>query len=1053
MVAINTNIASLLAQNNTRQVNNELEKAMERLSSGLRINSAGDDAAGLAISSRMEAQVRGLQAAIKNANDGISVTQVAEGAMEEVGNILQRMRELAVQAANDSNSDADRAYLQAEVSQLAEEITRISSTTQFNGQNILDGSYTDKYFQIGANASQNVGLSIANLAADSLGIGTSSTTTSTTTTTSTAVTEEVARLEFAFDDTYSFKLTDRDTGLNYQIQPDAFASIASADTSTTFDTITITDHGLRTGDVLNITGMAAISGTMYAIKIDEDTISIASSEGNAINGTVVDIVAQTAPAITAAALTLNLEDSQSVRDFEDRINIGLKESAVNTSVTGYSSSDSASLIAAAAAATIDLTSVDSDNFKFSLTVDGVSKDIDFLNRALSAAATDNAATFTEIVTGMRNQIQTEFDDSISVTNSSGVFTIEDAQGRSLSIEQGAGNGFFFGTDEQNNGSVDTTANTQNNLSVAFDGSDLVISHASAGGVDLTNYTAAASTTYNVFSASEGSTSALTEPVVLTNQTAGVSTSASVKGNISESKIALNFSNTYGYAANDAGTADSFLTATYAFSLTDGNGNVYASFTGANALDVQRLNNTDVEIKAAVEALILTTALADTLITKDEFSVDYTGGVLTISNSLGRHLAIEHFSSNYGKVVVSKLDGLEGTEELSSKQAHTSEIRLTRGYGASSLTALTAGLLLKIDGVGSISADIKGAFAGTNQTGWAQAGLIETAIQTSSITGADVNIRVAYDSTTDEFVIQDILGRSLEMTGLTTSEDAGQIFETTAVAGQSNRFNSVDTSTDAVRGTMTEASSVKLSFSQSTLTSTGFNLNGVTLSATTHNFGTTDFSGSTLETNLNSLMTTLNGAYDGQPFSYSMDEDNRALTITHAYGGEMKVDTLVTGNADLTISAEVLAGVGDDATVALYETLTSASVEGDGTVDGVATATTSSSSTSVSSTTGISQISIATQEGANSALASIDSALETVLNERSMLGALENRLDHTINNLSNIATNTSAAKGRVMDADFAAETANLTKNQILSQAATSMLAQANQSKQSILALLQ
>ena len=141
MVSVNANIASLLAQNNTRQVNNELEKAMERLSSGLRINSAGDDAAGLAIASRMEAQVRGLQAAIKNANDGISVVQTAEGAMEEVGNILQRMRELAVQASNDSNSDADRAYLQDEVAQLAEEITRISQTTQFNGQNILDGSY------------------------------------------------------------------------------------------------------------------------------------------------------------------------------------------------------------------------------------------------------------------------------------------------------------------------------------------------------------------------------------------------------------------------------------------------------------------------------------------------------------------------------------------------------------------------------------------------------------------------------------------------------------------------------------------------------------------------------------------------------------------------------------------------------------------------------------------------------------------------------------------------------------------------------------------------
>ena len=241
MVAINTNIASLLAQNNTRQVNNELEKAMERLSSGLRINSAGDDAAGLAIASRMEAQVRGLQAAIKNANDGISVVQTAEGAMEEVGNILQRMRELAVQASNDSNSDADRAYLQDEVAQLAEEITRISQTTQFNGQNILDGSYTDKYFQIGANASQNVGLSIASVAADSLGIGTtvSSFPTSTTKTTTTVATEEIARVNFAFDDTYSFKLTDRDTGLNYQIAGDPL-TITTGDIKSNIDAMTNT---------------------------------------------------------------------------------------------------------------------------------------------------------------------------------------------------------------------------------------------------------------------------------------------------------------------------------------------------------------------------------------------------------------------------------------------------------------------------------------------------------------------------------------------------------------------------------------------------------------------------------------------------------------------------------------------------------------------------------------------------------------------------------------------------------------------------------------------
>ena len=171
MVAINTNIASLLAQESSRKVNNELEKAMERLSSGLRINSAGDDAAGLAIASRMEAQVRGLQAAIKNASDGISLTQVAEGAMEEISNILHRMRELAIQSANDSNSYDERTFLQAEVQQLADEISRIAQTTQFNGVNVLDGTYQDRYFQIGANANQNVGISIGDLGSAALGLG------------------------------------------------------------------------------------------------------------------------------------------------------------------------------------------------------------------------------------------------------------------------------------------------------------------------------------------------------------------------------------------------------------------------------------------------------------------------------------------------------------------------------------------------------------------------------------------------------------------------------------------------------------------------------------------------------------------------------------------------------------------------------------------------------------------------------------------------------------------------------------------------------------------
>ena len=161
MTVINTNVAASITANALTKNERAMSQAMERLSTGQRINSASDDAAGLAIASRMTSQINGLNMAVRNANDAISMVQTADGALVEVEGMLQRMRELAVQASNDSNSDADRAYLQDEVAQLAEEITRISQTTQFNGQNILDGSYTDKYFQIGANASQNVGLSLS----------------------------------------------------------------------------------------------------------------------------------------------------------------------------------------------------------------------------------------------------------------------------------------------------------------------------------------------------------------------------------------------------------------------------------------------------------------------------------------------------------------------------------------------------------------------------------------------------------------------------------------------------------------------------------------------------------------------------------------------------------------------------------------------------------------------------------------------------------------------------------------------------------------------------
>lgn len=168
-LSVNTNTASLTVQKNLNKASDALSTSMTRLSSGLKINSAKDDAAGLQISNRLTSQINGLSVAVKNANDGISIAQTAEGAMQESTNILQRMRELALQSANGSNSSEDRTSLQSEYSQLTSELTRISTTTTFGGRNLLDGSFGSTAFQIGANANETINVTLGDISANKIG--------------------------------------------------------------------------------------------------------------------------------------------------------------------------------------------------------------------------------------------------------------------------------------------------------------------------------------------------------------------------------------------------------------------------------------------------------------------------------------------------------------------------------------------------------------------------------------------------------------------------------------------------------------------------------------------------------------------------------------------------------------------------------------------------------------------------------------------------------------------------------------------------------------------
>jgi len=246
-LTINTNVPSLNAQRNLGKSQNDLSRSMQRLSSGLRINSAKDDAAGLAISDRMTSQIRGLNQAARNSNDGISLAQTAEGALQETTNILQRMRELSIQSANDTNSASDRASLQAEVNQLQQEMTRIASSTSFNGRNVLDGTLNNAQFQVGANANETISFSIPSAKAAQLGNHILESTNDTATSIEAATTAS----------------SDTSAGNNVTVQTLSIFGPESSATSTV--TVNLNDSAAAIADAINVkstdTGVSAEART------------------------------------------------------------------------------------------------------------------------------------------------------------------------------------------------------------------------------------------------------------------------------------------------------------------------------------------------------------------------------------------------------------------------------------------------------------------------------------------------------------------------------------------------------------------------------------------------------------------------------------------------------------------------------------------------------------------------------------------------------------------------------------------------------------------------
>jgi flagellin len=297
-LTINTNIASLDAQKNLNTSQASLNTSLQRLSSGLRINSAKDDAAGLAISQRFQAQINGDNQAARNANDGISLAQTAEGGLATQGDLLQTIRTLAVQAANGTNSDSDRASIQTEVASLSSELNRVANTTQFNGQDVLDGSLTSAQFQVGANANQTINVGIQSSKSTDIGNNvasssfvTGSSISSATNTATNNVTAQTLTMNSGSGTTTNFAITAGQSGKSIaaEINSQTSSSGVSA-TATTAATLS----GLGTGD-------GTVQFTLKGANSTAVTISAAVTGGD-LSGVAQAINAQTSSTNVSASV-------------------------------------------------------------------------------------------------------------------------------------------------------------------------------------------------------------------------------------------------------------------------------------------------------------------------------------------------------------------------------------------------------------------------------------------------------------------------------------------------------------------------------------------------------------------------------------------------------------------------------------------------------------------------------------------------------------------------------------------------------------------------------
>ena len=1006
MNSINTNIGALAAQKAMNEVTREMDQAMTRLSTGLRINSAKDDAAGSAIATRMESTVRSLGVAIRNGGDAISTTQTAEGALGEMSNILQRMRELSVQASNSTLNGTDRASIQKEVDALTVEIDNIANNTNFNGVKLLNGQTAEVNFQLGIN--ENNGLLIGLDSATSTALGLNSYSTSDGSLAS-------GRVSAYNYNTGGQNLLAGDIKINGK---DALAATLSTDQST------------DASDALK-TAINANSSVHCAIATAYNTVT-----GNAFEDEAISMTIESVALVSTGGKDLVNQINEKVAGVTAKMNdngtITLSNTTGNDIAIGHAK---AGFEATTYTGFLKLKNIDAT----AVTVQTNTKSNGFAADTGTIAdvqrfgfnETDKAGSY-EGKAVDANAITT--DDTITVNG----IKIGKSTDASATSKASAINAVTSET------SVTATAFTQVDLSLDFTKARNA-SKNEAVGFSLAGWTSAA-TEYLSFSDGVNTYKAV-------HNTDSDTTAAALVNAINAS---------HHYTASYTAATDKFVITAGETSVAD-TGQTFSNFgvTKANIsmtrggeleVDTYTLSTTGTLLDTVGESVKISDGVTDVIVDlkdADTASQDTKAEVLALFAAAinNNFAAVTATVSTDDIVITSKTPGtalsaftmqsinattttvVAGTE----KTAAAADVHETHLIDVSGATIGTGDFMeFRDDGQGT---DISVAFAGSISA-------------TADALVAAINANATYSA---DYTAFNASGK-ITLVATTSNNDigaAGTLDVDINVAGPLLSATKADTNANV------SATAVAQDASQAvTAVTPAISINGVSLNVSDDN-------------SIDTLVTEINGKSLGDIVAASTTEGK--LRLTSASGADITIiddDTTAnattgfitagTDNYGAVIETSAFSTEIDDAGITVKGRIQLDSADNSPVVVDGATASLTKIGLVATGGTELkagSGLSVSNTVNASSAITSIDAAIDKITSFKSNYGAIENRIQASISNLETLKLNTEAAKSRIEDADFASETSSLTKSQILSQAATTMLAQANASKQNLLALLQ